>query len=89
MKGLAIFLNIALPGVGSFVVGKAGQGIAQILLWGFGLLLTIGTLGIGGIVGIPLMIAVWIWGIITATGAGTQTFEVNDVNSDAKTGAKQ
>ena len=54
--------------MGSFVVGKAGLGIGQIILWGLGFLLTL--TGILAIIGIPLMIGAWIWGIITAEGSG-------------------
>ena len=81
MRGLAIFLNVVIPGVGSFVVGAIGQGIGQILIWGFGLVLTIGTLGFGAIIGLPMMLGAWIWGIITASGANPQPIQVNITNS--------
>ena len=77
MKGFAIILNILLPGVGSFMIGKAGQGIGQIIVWGLGLLLTIGTLGVGGVLGIPMMIGGWIWAIITAAGGPQQNITVH------------
>lgn len=77
MKGIALITNILLPGVGSFFIGKAGAGIGQIMIWGFGLMLTLGTLGIGGIIGIPMMIGAWIWAIVTASGASEQTITVN------------
>lgn len=54
MRPLAIILSIFIPGVGSFVVGAIGQGIGKILIYGFGLLFTLGTLGIGEIIVIPM-----------------------------------
>jgi TM2 domain-containing membrane protein YozV len=81
MKALAVILNIFLPGVGSFVVGKAGQGIAQILIFGLGFLLNIVTLGFGAIIGIPMMIGAWIWGLITALGSSSTPIQVNIVDN--------
>lgn len=78
MNGLALVLNIFIPGVGSFVVGKAGQGIGQILLWGIGFFLTL--TGILSIFGLPMMLGAWIWGIITVVGGkGQQAMTVNVV----------
>ena len=71
MNVLGLILNLLIPGVGSFVVGKPGQGIAQILIWGVGLLLWLTV--IGAIIGFPLMLGAWIWGIITAVGSKEQT----------------
>ncbi|WP_108816331.1 hypothetical protein [Loktanella sp. Alg231-35] len=79
MKPLAIIANILIPGVGSFIIGKVGAGVAQIVIWGFGLMLTLGTLGIGGIIGLPLMLGAWIWAIVTAAG-GNQPVQVTVVN---------
>ncbi|EDQ04497.1 hypothetical protein DSM14862_02130 [Sulfitobacter indolifex] len=81
MKSFAILANICMPGVGSFIIGKPGQGIGQIFVWGFGLVLTLGTLGIGGIIGIPLMIGAWIWAIVTAAGGPAQPVQVNIINN--------
>lgn len=66
MKGFAVLANILLPGVGSLLIGKIGAGLLQGTIWGLGLLLTIGTLGLGGVIGAPMMIAAWIWAIVTA-----------------------
>lgn len=87
MRGLAILLNVIVPGVGSFVVGAAGQGIGQILIWAIGLLLTVTTLGIGGVIGIPMMLGAWIWGIVTASGAQAQTVNVT-VNNGGSPSSK-
>ncbi len=88
MKAIAILTNFFVPGVGSFFVGKVGQGIAQILLWGLGFLLTVGTMGIGGVIGIPLMFGAWIWGLITASSANPKPIQVNvvDQRTDAGSG---
>ncbi len=65
--GLAIaglILNIlVLPGLGTLIAGKKSTGIAQIVIWVCGFLLTL-TL-IGAILGIPMMIGAWIWGIVS------------------------
>ena len=71
MNGLALVLNFFVPGVGSIVMGKAGQGITQILLFGFGLLLTL--TAILSIFGLPMMLGAWIWGLVTAIGGGGAT----------------
>ena len=66
-QGLAIaglIINIfILPGLGSIIGGATKIGIIQVILFIFGILITL-TL-IGAILGIPLMIAMWIWGIVT------------------------
>jgi TM2 domain-containing membrane protein YozV len=64
MRTAAIIVNIFFPGVGSLLIGKVGQGIAQIILYILGFVFTF-TL-VGAIIGIPLCIGVWIWGIVTA-----------------------
>lgn len=40
MKGVAIIVNIFFPGIGTLIVGKVGQGVAQILLYLLGVLLS-------------------------------------------------
>jgi len=74
MKTVAIIVNIFFPGVGSFFVGKVGQAIAQLILYGLGLALTL--TGIGAIAGIPICISVWIWGLITAATSSSQPLQV-------------
>jgi len=60
-----------LPGFGSLIAGKVRAGILQLifLLLGFLLAITV----IGAILGVPLMIAVWIWGIVTGVKAIQET----------------
>lgn len=74
MKAVAIIVNIFFPGVGTFFVGKAGQAIAQIILYVIGLVLTL--TGIGAIIGLPLCIGAWIWGLVSATNAPSQPIQV-------------
>lgn len=74
MKALAIIVNIFLPGIGTLIVKKFGQGIAQIVLGIIAALLTI--TGILSIIGIPLGIGVWIWAIVSAATAEDQPVTV-------------
>lgn len=66
-RGIAIvglILNILiLPGLGSLIGGRIGLGIIQLIfsLIGFALSLTI----IGIVIGIPLIVAMWIWALVT------------------------
>lgn len=71
MKVAAVLLNFFIPGVGSLVIGKTGSGITQLLLYFFGWVFT-ATL-IGAIIGIPMVIAAWIWGLVTAATFDEQT----------------
>lgn len=67
MKALAIIVNIFLPGIGTLIVKKFGQGIAQIVLGIIAALLII--TGLLSIIGIPLGFGVWIWAIVSAATA--------------------
>lgn len=78
MKALAVVANIFIPGVGTLIVGKVGQGIAQILLYGFGVVLCFTV--IGAIIGIPLCIAIWIWGIVVAANSDDRPMQVEITN---------
>ena len=80
MKAFAVLTNIFLPGVGSLFIGQVAQGIAQIVIYGLGAIFTFITLGIGGIIGIPMMLGAWIWGIVTAAGH-RETVQVTVVNN--------
>lgn len=88
MRSLAIILNVFIPGVGSFVAGYPGQGIGQILIWGLGFLLTVVTLGFGMVIGIPMMLGAWIWGIVTVVSVPAAPVTVN-VNTASGTGASK
>ena len=78
MKALAIVLNVFFPGVGSLVLGKVAQGILQIVLYFIGILLTV--TAIGAIIGLPLMLGIWIWGIVVAATHNAQPIQVNVIN---------
>lgn len=68
MKLAAILINIFIfPGLGSFFVGKWGQGICQMIIFALGALLAFTI--IGWIIGAPLMFIAWVWGVITAATA--------------------
>lgn len=65
---VGLVLNVAiLPGLGSLVAGKIKTGVLQLVFLLIGFLLTLTV--IGAILGIPLMIAVWVWGIVTGVKA--------------------
>ncbi|MEM9434699.1 MAG: hypothetical protein AAGA12_12325 [Pseudomonadota bacterium] len=77
MKAFAVVANLSIPGVGSFIVGRIGEGIAQIFIWGIGFMLTVFTLGFGAVIGVPLMVGAWIWGLVTAFGYEQTQVTVN------------
>ncbi len=57
---IALLLNLLiLPGLGSLIAGKTRQGLWQVILTVIGLILMI------IIIGIPIILVAWIWGIIT------------------------
>ncbi|WP_298921446.1 hypothetical protein [uncultured Roseobacter sp.] len=64
MNILAVILNFFCPGVGSFVVGAGGAGIAQLLIFGTGLFMVMTLIMLP--IGVILMGVAWIWGLITA-----------------------
>ena len=64
MKALAIILNVFIPGVGTLVVGKIGEGITQLLLWLLGVILIVTVLL--SFIGVPLCIAMLVWSIVSA-----------------------
>lgn len=62
--GLSLLVSFFIPGVGSMVNGEVGKGIAILLLY----LISWPLLFV--LVGIPMMLGVWIWGMVDAyTGA--------------------
>ncbi len=64
--GLAIaglLINVILPGLGSIIAGRTKTGLWQLLLMVLGIVFTLTV--IGAIIGIPLIVVAWVWGIIT------------------------
>jgi TM2 domain-containing membrane protein YozV len=60
MAIIALLLNVLiLPGLGSLIGGKTKVGIWQLIIAIIGIILSI------IIIGIPILIAAWIWGIVT------------------------
>jgi TM2 domain-containing membrane protein YozV len=74
MRTAGIIVNIFFPGIGSLIIGKVGQGIAQIILYILGIMFSL-TL-IGAVVGVPLCIGVWIWAIVTAVNSPPEPIQV-------------
>jgi TM2 domain-containing membrane protein YozV len=60
---MGLVLNLVMPGVGSIVAGKTGEGIAQLILFCIGLPLCF------ILIGIPLCVAVWGWALSTGLRA--------------------
>jgi TM2 domain-containing membrane protein YozV len=61
---VALLLNIlVLPGLGTIIGGRNKQGVIQLVLFVVSIILDITIIGL--IVGIPLGIAMWIWGIVS------------------------
>lgn len=67
MKVIAVLINIFVPGFGTLFVGKILSAIIQMLLYVIGLIFTF--TWIGGIIGIPLCLIVWIWSIASVVTA--------------------
>lgn len=60
MAVIALLLNILiLPGLGTLIGGKTRTGIWQLVIAVIGIILSI------IVIGIPILIAAWIWGIVT------------------------
>lgn len=78
MKVLGVIVNIFFPGIGTMIVGRIGTGIVQLLLYMFGVVLTI--TAVGAIIGIPIMFIVWVWAIVSAASTPDQPVVVNVVN---------
>lgn len=85
MKAVAIILNFFIPGVGSLVIGKTGAGVIQLIVYFVGLFLTL-TL-IGALIGAPMMLGAWIWGLVTAATHVDQPVEVHVVHTNAPSGS--
>jgi hypothetical protein len=83
-QGIAIvglILNIAVwPGLGSLIAGRS-EGWAQGFLTLLGVILTVTV--ILSLVGIPLMIGMWIWGIVSGVRAIQDSSQVRPATATA------
>ena len=61
---VSLIVSLFLPGVGSMINGDVGIGITILLLWLLALFLDATIFGL--IVGVPLGLAMFIWGLIDA-----------------------
>jgi len=77
----ALILNAVCPGIGTLTVGKVGQGVAQLVIGILGLLLTFTV--IGAIIGIPLMLVAWIWGLVSVLSPDPAPVQVTVVHQQA------
>ena len=55
----AMVLNVIIPGSGSLVAGRVAVGVVQLLLWVIGVPLSF------VLIGIPMVLAAWIWSLVT------------------------
>jgi len=60
---IGLVLNLLIPGLGSLVGGKTKVGIWQLVLYILGAVLSLTF--VLAIVGGPLTVIAWIWGIVT------------------------
>lgn len=67
MNIVAVIVNFFIPGIGSFMVGKGGAGVAQLLIFIMGLFMVL-TVFLSAF-GFIFMAIAWIWGLITAATA--------------------
>jgi TM2 domain-containing membrane protein YozV len=61
---VSLIVSFFLPGVGSMINGDVGIGLTILLLWILGFILDVTFFGL--IVGVPLGIGMFVWGLIDA-----------------------
>lgn len=64
--GLAVFLSFLIPGLGSMTSGSGGIGAIILAVYVFGWLTA------WLLIGIPIILGAWIWGMIHAHGAAVR-----------------
>ena len=74
MKVLAVIVNIFFPGIGTLLVEKWAQAIAQIVLGIVAAILVF--TGIGIVLGGPLGFIVWVWAIVSAATSQPEPVQV-------------
>jgi len=57
---VSLIISFFIPGVGSMVNGDAGTGVAILILW------LLGVFGSFFLIGLPLALGAWIWGMVDA-----------------------
>jgi TM2 domain-containing membrane protein YozV len=62
--GVSLLISFFIPGLGSMINGKVGIGITILLLYVLAVICDFTLIGL--IVGIPLGLGVWIWGLVHA-----------------------
>ena len=78
MKVLGVIVNIFIPGIGTMIVGRIGQGIVQLILYILGLIFSFTI--VGAVIGVPLCIGVWIWAIVSAATANPKPMQVEIIH---------
>ncbi len=61
---VSLIVSLFIPGVGSLINGDTGIGITILLLWLLSIVLDFTVIGV--VVGVPLGLGVFIWGLIDA-----------------------
>ena len=55
---LSLLASFFLPGLGSMINGEGGKGAGIMILWMFGLLLSV------VLIGVPIAFGAWVWGMV-------------------------
>ncbi|MBI5797529.1 hypothetical protein HZA98_01335 [Candidatus Woesearchaeota archaeon] len=57
---IVLILNIFFPGLGTIAAGRVSEGLMQFILYIIGIFLSL------FVIGIPIVIIVWIWALVTS-----------------------
>jgi TM2 domain-containing membrane protein YozV len=57
---ISVLCSVFIPGLGSMVAGNAGIGVLILVLYIVGIILS------AFLIGIPIAIGIWIWGLVNA-----------------------
>lgn len=57
---IVLILNVFLPGIGTIAAGRVSEGLMQFILYVIGAFLSF------FVIGIPIVIIVWIWALVTS-----------------------
>lgn len=64
--GVSVLCSVFIPGLGSMIAGNAGIGALILVLYFVGIILSV------FLIGIPIALGVWIWGLIDAHGSAVR-----------------